>query len=153
MGKQTFEMHPIGYVHSGDDGSYVEILEPYRPALEQLDQFGHAFIVWWADQHDNEEARSTMQCKPPYARDTVTGVFACRAEYRPNPVAITVCALLSIDQENGVIQVPWIDAYDGTPVLDVKAYFPISDRVRDVKVPEWVADWPAWIEDASQLAF
>jgi tRNA-Thr(GGU) m(6)t(6)A37 methyltransferase TsaA len=150
--KGSFEIRSIGQVRCADGAFTVEILPPYRPALAQLDQFGHAFIIWWADRHDNDEDRTITQCRPPYAGGTITGLFACRSEYRPNPVAITVCPLLSVDVENGVVQVPWIDAEDGTPVIDLKAYFPICDRVRDVRVPEWVADWPEWVEDAYLLA-
>jgi len=147
----TFVLHSIGQVHCGEGSFTVEILPPYRPAMAQLDQFSHAYMVWWADQLDSDEAREILQCTPPYAEETVTGVFACRSPARPNPVAFTVCPLLSVDVKNGIIKVPWLDAEDGTPVVDVKAYFPISDRVRDVRMPKWVAHWPDWTEDAHLL--
>ena len=89
--RETYELHPIGYVHQGDDGFSLEILEPYRPALKQLEHFSHVMVFWWADQHDNDVSRSMLQCRPPYAEEHVTGVFATRAEYRPNPVAMTTC--------------------------------------------------------------
>ena len=149
----AYQIHPIGYVRSAEDGSYLEVLEPFRPALKQLDRFSHVIVLWWADQHDDEKSRSIMQCMPPYAEDKLTGVFACRAEYRPNPVAITVCQLFAVDEERGIVQVPYIDAYDGTPIVDLKAYFPVCDRVREAKVPEWISDWPEWVEDGHLLAF
>jgi tRNA-Thr(GGU) m(6)t(6)A37 methyltransferase TsaA len=159
MGKKTdgrtgtYEVHPIGYVRSAESGSYLEVLEPFRPALKQLDQFSHVIVVWWADRHDDEQSRSMMQCKPPYAADKLTGVFACRAEYRPNPVAITVCKMVTVDDAQGVIPVEYIDAYDGTPILDLKAYFPVCDRVRDARMPEWLSGWPEWVEDGQLLTF
>jgi tRNA-Thr(GGU) m(6)t(6)A37 methyltransferase TsaA len=152
-GKEIYKIHPIGYVHNGEGSSYLEILETFRPALKQLDQFSHVIVVWWADRHDNEQSRSLMQCQPPYAEGKLTGVFACRAEYRPNPIAITACKMVEVDEKNGIVRLEYIDAYDGTPVVDLKAYFPVSDRVRDVKVPEWVSDWPEWVEDGHLLAF
>jgi tRNA-Thr(GGU) m(6)t(6)A37 methyltransferase TsaA len=151
--QDAYQIRPIGYVRSADGDSYLEILEPFRPALKQLDQFGHVIVLWWADQHDNEESCGLVQCRPPYAEGTLTGVFACRAEYRPNPVAITVCGVIAVDEEEGIIQVPYIDAYDGTPIVDLKAYFPVCDRVREPRVPEWVSDWPEWVEDGHLLAF
>ena len=151
--QDAYQIRPIGYVRSAESGSYLEILEPFRPALTQLDQFGHVIVLWWADQHDNEESRGLVQCQPPYAEDTLTGVFACRAEYRPNPVAITVCGVIAIDEDEGIVQVPYIDAYEGTPIVDLKAYFPVCDRVREPRVPEWVSDWPAWVEDGHLLEF
>jgi len=151
--EETYQIHPIGYVRSAEGGSYLEILEPFRPALKQLDRFSHVIVLWWADQHDNEKSRSIMQCMPPYAEDKLTGIFACRAEYRPNPVAITVCQLIAVDEERGIVRVPYIDAYDNTPIVDLKAYFPVCDRVREAKVPEWISDWPEWVEDGHLLSF
>ena len=153
MSEQTFQVRPIGYVRGQEGNSHLEILEPFRPALKQLDQFSHVIVVWWADRHDNEESRSLMQCMPPYAEGKLTGVFACRAEYRPNPIAITACKIAAVDEEKGVIRLQYIDAFDGTPILDLKAYFPVSDRVRDAKMPAWLSDWPEWVEDGHLLAF
>jgi tRNA-Thr(GGU) m(6)t(6)A37 methyltransferase TsaA len=154
MGKKskeedTFSMHPIGYVKSSENGFTLEILKPFRPALKQLDQFSHVIVFWWANQCDSEERRNIMQCEPPYAKGKLTGVFACRAEYRPNPIMITTCNILYIDEKNGVIQIPYIDAFDGTPIVDLKAFFPI-ERPKNVEVPEWVSDWPEWMEDAAE---
>jgi tRNA (Thr-GGU) A37 N-methylase len=35
------------------------------------------------------------------------------------------------------IVVEGLDAVDGTPVLDIKPYYPVYDR-KDASVPEWV---------------
>ena len=144
---ETYQMYPIGYVQRSEDGIHLEILEPFRSALKQLDHFSHVMVFWWADQHDNGESRSIMQTRPPYAEEVVTGVFACRAEYRPNPVAITTCKILEVDEEKGVVRVANIDAYDGTPIVDLKAYFPVCDRVQEASIPEWLAYWPEWMPE------
>jgi tRNA-Thr(GGU) m(6)t(6)A37 methyltransferase TsaA len=149
---QTYQMQPIGTVHSSDDGNYVEIFEPFRPGLKQLDQFSHVIVVWWADQHDNAESRGMMQTRPPYASDKLTGVFACRAEYRPNPIAITTTRILAVDEEQGTIQVTYMDAYDGTPVVDLKAYFPVCDRVKEAHIPEWLSEWPEWLPEGEDFS-
>jgi tRNA-Thr(GGU) m(6)t(6)A37 methyltransferase TsaA len=144
--KESYQLYPIGYVRRGEDGGCrLEILAPYRPALKQLDQFSHVMVFWWADQHDNEQGRSLLQTRPPYAEDRLTGVFACRSEYRPNPIAMTICQIWGVDQENGLVQVTNIDAYDGTALVDLKAYFPVCDRVKEAHIPGWLSDWPAWM--------
>jgi tRNA-Thr(GGU) m(6)t(6)A37 methyltransferase TsaA len=147
MNEKTFQMVPIGTVHRSDEHIKLEILPPFRPALKQLGHFSHVMVFWWADKHDNEQSRGIMQTEPPYAAGRVTGVFATRAEYRPNPIGMTTCKLLSVDEENGVLQVADIDAYDGTPVVDLKAYFPVCDRVREATIPEWLSDWPEWMPE------
>lgn len=150
---KTFQLHPIGTVHASDEEqSYtVQIDAPYRPALKQLDQFSHVMIFWWADKMDTEKYRRVMTTELPYAPGVEAGVFACRSEFRPNPIAITTMMLLDVDVENGTVVLPYIDAFDGTPVLDLKPYIPISDRIRDFKVAEWIADWPEWMEDAGEF--
>lgn len=44
-------------------------------------------------------------------------------------------------------QTPFIDADDGTPLLDIKPYFPM-ERIKDPRVPAWCQHWPAWQEEA-----
>ncbi|NIS78679.1 MAG: tRNA (N6-threonylcarbamoyladenosine(37)-N6)-methyltransferase TrmO, partial [Anaerolineales bacterium] len=145
----TYHLHPVGYVRHTDGGYQLHILEPYRPALKQLDQFIYAMVFWWAHEHDNPKDRNVMQAELPYAPGEVAGVFACRAECRPNPIALTTSFIIDIDEEAGNVQLAWIDAHDGTPVLDLKTYVPISDRIRDVGVVPWFEGLPEWMEDAA----
>jgi len=145
--KEACQIYPIGYIRRSENRTYLKILEPFRPALRQLDHFSHVMVFWWVDKHDNDKSRSIMQTKPPYAKEILTGVFATRAEYRPNPIAMTTCKILKVDEENGIIQVADIDAYDGTPIVDLKAYFPVCDRVKEPRIPEWLSDWPEWMPE------
>jgi len=145
--KEQFIIRPIGHVRRSDDGNRLEIMPPYRSALKQLEHFSHVIVVWWADRQDSEKSRSIMQTNPPYAADKTTGVFACRSEYRPNPVALSTCKLLDVDEANGVVKIAEIDALDGTSIVDLKAYFPVCDRVKDAHIPDWLSDWPEWMPD------
>ena len=145
--KETYQISPIGYIWRRKNGVTLEILKPFRPALKQLDYFSHLMVFWWANKHDNKQSRSTLQCEPPYAKGKITGVFATRAEYRPNPIAVTTCKILEVDENKGMIRVADIDAYDGTPIIDLKAYFPVCDRVKKAKIPEWLSNWPEWMPE------
>jgi tRNA (Thr-GGU) A37 N-methylase len=55
--------------------------------------------------------------------------------------------MVRVDHAKGEVEIVNIDAYDGTPVLDLKAYFPVCDRVKEVRVPPWAADWPEWLPE------
>jgi tRNA (adenine37-N6)-methyltransferase len=46
------------------------------------------------------------------------GVFSLRSPRRPNPIGVTVVKLISID--GNLLTVIGLDAFDGTPVLDLK---------------------------------
>lgn len=146
----SFEIHSIGFVHSDEQqGCYeIKLYPRFITGLEKLEAFSHVIIFWWADQHDNPGDRSILTIQLPYAEGIRAGVFACRSEYRPNPITMTVMPILNIDKENGIVTLPWIDAFNGSPVLDLKPYIPSSDRVRDFRVAEWMKAWPEWMEDA-----
>ena len=147
----SYQLHPIGTIRSVDGSFRLEIFEPYRAALKELARFSHLMIFWWADQHDNPQDRAVTTTPLPYAPGIQAGVFACRSPYRPNPIALTTMFMLDVDIENGIVHLPWIDAEDGTPLLDLKPYIPVSDRIRDVRVAEWFANWPQWMEETGEF--
>ena len=137
----------IGRVQRGEGGIHLVIDEAYRSALKNLGLFSHVMVLWWAYRHDNPASRGRLETTPPYAQGHVMGVFATRAEYRPNPIALTTCKLLDVDVQQGVVKVAEIDALDGSPLIDMKAYFPVCDRVREVRIPDWLSDLPDWMPD------
>jgi len=50
----------------------------------------------------------------------VVGIFATRFPSRPNPIGVAVVELISV--EKSLIKVKGLDAWTGTPVLDIKPY-------------------------------
>jgi tRNA (Thr-GGU) A37 N-methylase len=56
-----------------------------------------------------------------------------------------------MDMERGLIRVPYMDAFDKTPIIDIKPYFPVSDRVREVRVAPWAENWPGYFEEAYKM--
>jgi tRNA (adenine37-N6)-methyltransferase len=148
MDTRQFCVKPVGTVHAHEGLFSIEIAEAFRPALIGLDGFGHILVLWWCDKVDTEEYRSETICRKPYAKGPETiGIFATRSPVRPNPIALSAVPVLGIDTASGIITVPFIDADDGTPVLDIKPYLPATERVRDVMVPAWSSHWPQWYED------
>ena len=143
----TLGLEPIGTVSRTADAVTVHLDEPYRPGLRQLDRFSHVIVLWWASGHDAPQSRSIVTTQLPYAPGVEAGVFACRSEYRPNPIGITVCPIRHIDEESGVVEVADIDAFDGTPVLDLKPYIGVTDRVEAPRVPAWFDGWPEWLPE------
>jgi len=136
----VYDVHPIGTVHRPADGFYLQLNEPYRAGLKQLEHFSHVIVLWWATEQDTAEARGQLTCYPPYAPDKHTGVFATRAEYRPNPIGMTVCQITGLDEAKGIVKVRNIDAFENTPIVDLKGYFPVCDRVNGATIPTWL-DW------------
>jgi tRNA (Thr-GGU) A37 N-methylase len=63
------------------------------------------------------------------------GTFALRTPNRPNPIGVSIVQLL--ERHDNVLRVVGLDAVDGSPLLDLKAYSPRHDAVSDPVIPEW----------------
>ncbi len=150
----------IGYVvarEGGPDGGVAGLREPeyavrlapeYAAGIGGLEGFGHVVIVWYAHMAPAWD-RSFLRVPKPYrlAPETL-GIFATRSPYRPNGVCVSVAAVKAVDPERGVVSLWWMDAEDGTPVIDVKPYHPSADRIREPAVPGWCARWPSSLEES-----
>jgi tRNA-Thr(GGU) m(6)t(6)A37 methyltransferase TsaA len=145
--EDTYLVQAVGRVRQLGRGAELQIYEPFRSALVDLGQFSHVIVLWWGDRHDNPRSRAYLQVEPPYARGRTMGVFATRVEYRPNPIGVTICKMLGVDEETGIVKVANIDAFDGTRILDLKAFFPNYDRVKEAHLPEWLPGWAEWMPE------
>lgn len=137
----------IGNVCAGD-GYAIQIEEPYRKGLHGLEGFSHILVVWYAHQAISLPSEALLLEKPYVAGPNHIGVFATRSPYRVNPICVSVVPVQSIDMETGTIHVHWIDALQGTPVIDIKPYHGSEDRVRDYRTPPWCTHWPQWMEES-----
>lgn len=148
MTSQTFVCTPIGFVQANDQGYALHMESPYRAALQGLDEFGAVTVLWWSHLLDQPQHRQVLEAHHPYTRGPeVLGIFATRSQLRPNPICVSVVNVLGVDPQAGVITIPWTDAEDGTPILDIKPYQPCVDRLKEVKLPAWCQHWPQWVED------
>jgi tRNA (adenine37-N6)-methyltransferase len=142
----------VGIVVVDESGFRVQVDTDCRAALTGLDGFSHVQLLWWAHYLDADEYRSVFELPKPYkAGPDTLGVFATRSPLRPNPIAITNAAVTGLDVERGVLRLAYIDAEDGTPVVDIKPYHPATERIRDVSVPDWCSHWPKWMEESAEF--
>ena len=150
--EQSYTVRRIGVLRSDGDGMRVELDQAYAPALEGLEGFGHAHILWWFSGCDDAQARNRLTEAAPYRKGpALMGAFATRAPERPNPIALSCAEVTYLDRENGVLGIAWLDAWDGTPVLDIKPYVPSLDRVERPRVPGWCAHWPNCCEESGDF--
>ena len=133
---RSFTVHPIGHVQKADGRTLIVLDKKHEPGLLGLDGFSHIHVIWWFDKNDTPEKRAILQVHPRGdQKNPLTGVFATRAPVRPNLIALSLCKIISVN--NNVVEVEKIDAFEGTPVLDIKPYAPGQDSATGVKVPEW----------------
>jgi tRNA-Thr(GGU) m(6)t(6)A37 methyltransferase TsaA len=132
-----FQMTPIGTIRKSDEKTWIEIAAPYLPAMDGLEGFSHINVFFWFHENDHPEGRAVLRVHP--RKDTanpLTGVFATHSPLRPNLIGMTLCRMLAV--EPPVIVIDQIDAFDGTPVLDIKCYIPSSRSFKNLRLPAWV---------------
>ena len=131
----------IGIVRKEEGKSpAIDIESQFWDATLNLERFSHIIVLWWITEFDNKDDRSNIQGVPPVENAELSGVFATRSPRRPTPIGHTICSIVEIDNENHRIIIDHMDAFDKTPVIDIKPYLPSSDRVDGAKIPEWFKD-------------
>lgn len=136
------KMRPIGFARNNvkeprfgnftQEATEIIVDEKYTDALDGIDDYSHVIIVYWMDKVKGHVIKHRPQGKDV----PMVGIFACRCPPRPNPIAISTVRL--IERKKNVINVQGLDILDGTPIVDIKPYWPQYDKVTDGKVPEWV---------------
>ncbi|RJR35516.1 MAG: tRNA (N6-threonylcarbamoyladenosine(37)-N6)-methyltransferase TrmO [Desulfobacteraceae bacterium] len=135
--KELYEAFPVGMIRKEDKATFLVLYEKYSDGLLGIEQFSHLILFCWFKESDTRESRSTLRVHPRAdKRNPLTGVFATRSPKRPNPIALFVSRIRGIDHNR--VEIDPIDAFDGTPVIDIKPYIPISDSIQDAVVPGWV---------------
>jgi tRNA-Thr(GGU) m(6)t(6)A37 methyltransferase TsaA len=149
--KNEMLLKQIGKIGSENGRTFIELAETYRPGLTNIEGFSHLSIIWWGHLSDSDEGRAILVGEKPYTKGPEKlGVFATRSPFRPNPVLITNVSVQEIDYDKGRIYTFYIDAEEGTPVLDIKPYH-LTERIKECSVPEWSKHWPKWYEDAGEF--
>ena len=110
----------------------IELHPEFAEGLADLDGFSHIVVVFnlhRPKKFNGSKLRRFFGLDRPYKlkvipfMDTVErGVFATRAPVRPNQIGISTVRLVRIDGNKVYFQD--CDMIDGTPVLDIKPYFP-----------------------------
>jgi len=136
-------IEPVGFVKTKAVGkevrdkkviSQIIFREDLTEALTGVEEFSHLFVLFWLHEMSEQDQR-ILKVHPRGRADLpLLGIFATRTPHRPNPIGLTRVKLLNI--EGNIITVQGLDAFDGTPILDIKP-FDSWDSTKDFKVPEW----------------
>lgn len=124
---------PIQPPGGADVCGTVEVYEPYRAGLKDLDGFSHLILLY----HFHRSRGYDLEVVP-FMDTEPRGLFATRAPKRPNPIGLSVVTLDRV--EDGVLYVRRVDVLDGTPLLDIKPYVPEFDSPPGART--------GWLEDA-----
>ena len=138
-------LNPIGYVHNqvdekkdiawGNDISTIILDEDFHGGLTGLSDFSHAIILCYLDKAKFIPEKHLLRRPRNRADMPLLGIFSQRTKDHPNQIGITSVEILSVSESS--ITVKGLDAINGTPVLDIKPYFPVFDK-REAQTPDWV---------------
>jgi tRNA-Thr(GGU) m(6)t(6)A37 methyltransferase TsaA len=129
----SITIHPIGYVKHQlgkrrdwrNTVSWIHLDPRYEEALEGLDRYRQIYVLFYLHEaHRPFEARIYPSGDPA---NPITGAFATRTPNRPNHLGLTLVPLLAV--QGTTLTVRELDAFDGSPVLDIKPYIPSKTTV------------------------
>jgi tRNA-Thr(GGU) m(6)t(6)A37 methyltransferase TsaA len=142
---------PIGVVHSSEaslrEDDWGEVVSEihldanaFSPdALVGLAEFSHVEVLFHF--HNLKESSVVKGKRHPRgnAEWPLVGIFAQRGKNRPNRIGATICRLLSV--EGLSLRVQGLDAFHGSPVLDIKPVMLefIPDRAA-IRQPKWSSE-------------
>ncbi|MFT4563287.1 MAG: tRNA-Thr(GGU) m(6)t(6)A37 methyltransferase TsaA [Gammaproteobacteria bacterium] len=142
----TIQMRPIGLVETdvmdGDIAkrrremlSEIVFFEEFAESLLGIREYSHIFVLFWLDRVQP----STKAVIHPRGDSALpaTGILASRGRGHPNPIGLAVCELVEVKATRLLVR--RLDAYNGTPVLDIKPY-DHYDVFANIKVPQWLSD-------------
>jgi len=130
------KLKPIGVIYSPykekkdapRQGRYSEVIseitvfDKYMEGLQDIESKKHYYIFYWLDKAE----RDRMKGIPPGKKEE-RGVFSIRSPARPNPIAMCLVEIIKI--EGNKLTVKWLDALDGSPLIDIKPFWPETDCI------------------------
>jgi tRNA-Thr(GGU) m(6)t(6)A37 methyltransferase TsaA len=126
----SYMLEPVGFIRStlksradaprqGSEGApdaWLEIEPRFADALLGVEVGHDLIVITWLDKAD----RSVLQNHPRGEESRpLTGVFYTRSPARPNPLGLHPVTVREIDRTR--IKIGPIEAFDGTPVVDIKS--------------------------------
>ena len=115
--------------------SEIELL-PHIPAkaFNGIEEFSHLEIVFYFDKADKSKAVFFSHPRGNINWPEV-GIYAQRKRDRPNGIGITIAEL--VKREGNKIWVKYLDAIDGTPIVDIKPVMKEFLPAGEIRQPKW----------------
>ena len=112
--------------------SHIVVAPRFAEALTGIEAYSQIIVLFWLDRARPREGWLTHPRGNPDL--PLTGVLAGRGRAHPNPVGLAVVDLIA--RHGNTLEVRRLDAFNGTPVIDIKPYDHF-DVYPDPRVPAW----------------
>jgi tRNA-Thr(GGU) m(6)t(6)A37 methyltransferase TsaA len=144
-------LEPIGVIHTArvelestpvqaaanlaEEGEVV-LDERFRDGLDGLEGFSHVWLLTWLGRSEGAGDEVPMRQRSflrPEGPDL--GIFAIRGPRRPVPIGLSLVEVVGVT--GATVRFRGVDVVDGTPLLDLKPYFPDADQPRSTVRAGW----------------
>ncbi|NYI28212.1 TrmO family methyltransferase domain-containing protein [Sulfitobacter geojensis] len=102
---------------AGGGNARIELLASYSAGLQGLEIWQPIWVLYWMDRGPRD-----LVVQSPRHLPEPRGVFSLRSPVRPKPIAMSAAIITSIDHETGIVGIDTTDAFDRTPVVDIKPW-------------------------------
>jgi tRNA (adenine37-N6)-methyltransferase len=146
--KMEIKLNPVATVKNArltpTDDFWEEIISEIEladhiptEAFDNISDFSHLEIIYYFDKIETKDIvfSGHPRGNPNYPQ---VGIFCQRKKDRPN--AIGVCTVELLEHNRRTLKVKYLDAINGTPVLDIKPVFKEFQSKREIRQPNWVSD-------------
>ncbi len=133
---------PLQPIANDEEEFKLLIDEKYQDGLKLIETFKYIYVIYSLDKIHIQTGKNTL--RPPWAPEIEVGVFASRSPNRPNPIGISIVQIKKII--NNSIYISGMDAFDGSPILDIKPYIDQLDAKTDANY-----GWVDKTEDENHL--
>ena len=115
----------------------IELLPEYAAGLKDIEGFSHLTLIYRFHKIDGYELEVV-----PFMDTVAHGIFASKAPKRPNAIGISTVKLIAV--EGNTLHIEQVDMLDGTPLIDIKPFYPRYDNRENVSV--------GWLEKNKNLS-
>jgi len=115
-----FNIDPIGAVRKISESEFVcDLVPACHEGLHGIAPGDRLDVLYWMHALPAEQRR-TLKVHPQGNRQKpLKGVFGLRSPMRPNPIGVSAVTVRRV--EKGLVYVDAFDAFDGSPIVDIKA--------------------------------
>jgi len=115
----------------------IELDKNLKDGLKDIEGFSHIILIY----HFHLVKNSSLQVIP-FMDTQLHGIFATRSPLRPNPIGISIDKLIKVVKN--IIYIEEVDIIDGTPLFDIKPFYPKFDNRKTNKV--------GWLKNKRKLS-
>lgn len=127
---------PIQPIAAEGITGHIELLPEYAEGLRDLEGFSHITLLYHFHKVNGYELKVI-----PFMDTQERGIFSCKAPKRPNAIGTSTVRLLRI--EGNIVYIEQVDMLDGTPLIDIKPFYPKYDNRNNVTM--------GWLEKSKDI--